>query len=69
MSEPSVPAYDVVRGEVEKVMAEIIKGGDVESLLNDLNIPNCTYQQISTTPASNTYFTGSTIYYMPKKEF
>ena len=36
---------------------------------NDLNIPNCTYQQISTTPASNTYFTGSTIYYMPKKEF
>ena len=37
MSEPAVPAYDVVRGEVEDVMAEIIKGGDVESLLNDLN--------------------------------
>jgi len=36
---------------------------------NDLNIPNCTYQQISTTPTPNTYFTGSTIYYMPKKEF
>jgi hypothetical protein len=37
MSEPSVPAYDVVRGEVEKVMAEIIKGGDPESLLKNLN--------------------------------
>ena len=36
---------------------------------NDLNIPNCQYQQISTTPASNSYFTGSTTYYMPKKEF
>jgi hypothetical protein len=36
---------------------------------NDFNIPNCQYQQISTTPASNSYFTGSTIYYMPKKEF
>ena len=37
MSEPSVPAYDVVRGEVEKVMAEIIKGGEPESLLKKLN--------------------------------
>ena len=36
---------------------------------NDLNIPNCQYQQIPTTPASNQYFTGSTIYYMPMKEF
>ena len=37
VSEPSVPAYDVVRGEVEKVMAEIIKGGEPESLLKKLN--------------------------------
>ena len=36
---------------------------------NDLNIPNCQYQQISITPTSNSYFTGSTIYYMPMKEF
>ena len=36
---------------------------------NDFNIPNCQYQQISTTPTSNQYFTGSTIYYMPMKEF
>ena len=35
---------------------------------NDLNIPNCTYQQISVTPDDNMYFNGST-YYMPKKEF
>ena len=35
---------------------------------NDLNIPNCTYQQISVTPDSNHYFDGNT-YYLPKKEF
>ena len=35
---------------------------------NDLNIPNCTYEQISITPDSNEYFSGDT-YYMPKKEF
>tara|TARA_A100001515_G_scaffold118570_1_gene100874 strand:+ start:25 stop:597 length:573 start_codon:yes stop_codon:yes gene_type:complete len=35
---------------------------------NDLNIPNCTYQQISVTPDNNNYFTNTT-YYMPKKEF
>jgi hypothetical protein len=35
---------------------------------NDLNIPNCTYQQISVTPDDNMYFNGNT-YYMPKKEF
>ena len=35
---------------------------------NDLNIPNCTYQQISVTPDDNMYFDGNT-YYMPKKEF
>tara|TARA_Y100001973_G_C5134228_1_gene299432 strand:+ start:464 stop:1018 length:555 start_codon:yes stop_codon:yes gene_type:complete len=35
---------------------------------NDLNIPNCTYQQISVTPDDNMYFNGN-IYYMPKKEF
>tara|TARA_R110000744_G_scaffold176190_2_gene295067 strand:- start:219 stop:779 length:561 start_codon:yes stop_codon:yes gene_type:complete len=35
---------------------------------NDLNIPNCTYQQISVTPDDNMYFDGNT-YYLPKKEF
>ena len=35
---------------------------------NDLNISNCTYQQISVTPDDNMYFNGNT-YYMPKKEF
>ena len=35
---------------------------------NDLNIPNCTYQQISVTPDSNSYFSGNK-YYLPKKEF
>ena len=35
---------------------------------NDLNIPNCQYQQISVTPDDNMYFNGNT-YYMPKKEF
>ena len=35
---------------------------------NDLNIPNCTYQQLSVTPDSNEYFDGDT-YYLPKKEF
>jgi hypothetical protein len=35
---------------------------------NDLNIPNCQYQQISITPDDNMYFNGNT-YYMPKKEF
>ena len=35
---------------------------------NDLNIPNCTYQQISVTPDDNMYFNGNT-YYIPKKEF
>jgi len=35
---------------------------------NDLNIPNCTYRQISITPDDNTYFNNST-YYMPMKEF
>ena len=36
---------------------------------NYFNIPNVTYKSISVTPPSNTYFTGSTTYYMPKKEF
>ena len=35
---------------------------------NDLNIPNCTYEQISVTPDDNMYFNGNT-YYLPKKEF
>ena len=33
------------------------------------NYPNVNYQQISVTPDSNFYFTGSTTYYMPKREF
>jgi hypothetical protein len=35
---------------------------------NDLNIPNCTYKQISVTVDDNMYFNSNT-YYMPKKEF
>ena len=37
MSEPAVPQYDVVRGEVEKVMAEIIKGTYPTEVLFKLN--------------------------------
>ena len=37
MSEPAVPQYDVVRGEVEKVMAEIIKGTYPTEVLSNLN--------------------------------
>ena len=40
-----------------------------QSETNYHNIPNVTYKSISVTPPSNTYFTGSTTYYMPKKEF
>ena len=36
---------------------------------NYFSIPNVTYKSISVTPSSNMYFTGSTTYYMPKKEF
>ena len=35
---------------------------------NDLNIPNCTYEQISVTPDDNMYFESNT-YYLPMKEF
>jgi len=35
---------------------------------NDLNIPNCTYQEFDVNPPQNTYF-NSTTYYLPKKEF
>ena len=35
---------------------------------NYYNIPNVTYQSINVNPPSNSYF-GSTIYYLPKKEF
>jgi len=40
-----------------------------QSATNYYNIPNVTYQSINVTPDSNFYFTGSTTYYMPKKEF
>jgi len=40
-----------------------------QSETNYFNIPNVTYKSISVTPPSNTYFTGSTTYYMPMKEF
>ena len=33
------------------------------------NIQNVTYKSINVSPPSNTYFTGSTIYYLPMKEF
>tara|TARA_Y100000593_G_scaffold56047_1_gene104692 strand:+ start:1056 stop:1622 length:567 start_codon:yes stop_codon:yes gene_type:complete len=36
---------------------------------NFYNIPNVTYKSINVIPDSNTYFTGSTTYYMPMKEF
>jgi protein arginine N-methyltransferase 2 len=36
---------------------------------NQFNIPNVTYQQISVTPPSNMYWTGSNTYYIPKREF
>ena len=39
-----------------------------QSETNDLNIPNCTYEQISVTIDENKYFDGN-VYYMPKKEF
>ena len=39
-----------------------------QSETNDLNIPNCTYKQISVTIDENKYFDGN-VYYMPKKEF
>lgn len=32
-------------------------------------IQNVTYKSINVSPPSNTYFTGSTIYYLPMKEF
>ena len=40
-----------------------------QSATNYYNIPNVTYQSINVTPDSNFYFTGSTTYYLPKKEF
>jgi len=40
-----------------------------QSATNFYNIPNVTYKSISVTPDSNSYFTGSTTYYMPKKGF
>ena len=39
-----------------------------QSESNDLNIPNCQYEQISVTIDENKYFDGN-VYYMPKKEF
>ena len=39
-----------------------------QSESNDLNIPNCQYEQISVTIDKNKYFDGN-VYYMPKKEF
>ena len=36
---------------------------------NFYNIPNVTYKSINVIPDSNTYFTGSTTYYMPMSEF
>jgi len=39
-----------------------------QSESNDLNIPNCQYEQISVTIDENKYFDGG-VYYMPKKEF
>ena len=52
-----------------KLNAKVTFWNNNQNESNDLNIPNCQYQQIPTTPASNQYFTGSTIYYMPMKEF
>ena len=40
-----------------------------KSETNYYNIPNVTYKSISITPDANSYFTGSTTYYMPMKEF
>ena len=40
-----------------------------KSETNFYNIPNVIYNSISVTPVSNLYFTGSTTYYMPMKEF
>ena len=36
---------------------------------NSYNIPNVTYQSINVLPEANSYFTGSTTYYMPMREF
>tara|TARA_R100000231_G_scaffold139603_1_gene121544 strand:+ start:1490 stop:2029 length:540 start_codon:yes stop_codon:yes gene_type:complete len=35
---------------------------------NDLNIPNCTYEEFDVNPPQNGYFNND-IYFMPKKEF
>jgi protein arginine N-methyltransferase 2 len=40
-----------------------------QSETNYYNIPNVTYKSISITPDANSYFTGSTTYYMPMREF
>ena len=36
---------------------------------NSYDIPNVTYQSINVLPEANSYFTGSTTYYMPMREF
>ena len=36
---------------------------------NFYNIPNVTYKEMNIKPEPNSYFTGSSIYYMPMKEF